>query len=160
MTSESSNIDGLTVTALDEASTTVQVASDTTRIKGAITSFITEYNKSQSLIDSLTASSTYDFGTHQSLANSLVLTRMGSDLQVSLGLTYNAIVNTFGVTFEIVPNLLPANRRLPSPSVEMEPLLPCRGTALRCALFFSKTSQCLEERIFHRQIGEGYFEVS
>ena len=56
--------------------------------------------------------------------------------------------------------LLPANRRLPSPSVEMEPLLPCRGAALRCALFFSKTSQCLEERIFHRQIGEGYFEVS
>jgi hypothetical protein len=61
---------------------------------------------------SMTASSTYDFGTSQALSNSLVLTRMGSDVQVSLGLTYNALVNTFGVTFEIVPNLI-GNRRVP-----------------------------------------------
>jgi hypothetical protein len=33
----------------------------------------------------VTASSTYDFGTNQSLSNVLTLTRMGSDLQVSLG---------------------------------------------------------------------------
>src|SRR5262249_42641637 len=59
---------------------------------------------------SITASSTYDFGSNKALANSLVLTRMGSDLQVSLGLTYNAILNTFGVSFEIFPNLLPPNR--------------------------------------------------
>jgi len=58
VTSDSSTINGLTVTALKAASTTVTVASDTTGIKGAITNFITEYNKSQSLIDSLTASST------------------------------------------------------------------------------------------------------
>lgn len=56
----------------------------------------------------LTASSTYDFGTGQSLSNSLVFTRMGSDLQVSLGINYNAIVNTFGVTFEILPNVASA----------------------------------------------------
>ena len=37
----------------------------------------------------MTAASTYDFGTSQALSNSLVLTRMGSDLQLSLGLTYN-----------------------------------------------------------------------
>jgi hypothetical protein len=52
-----------------------------------------------------TISSTYDFGTNQSLSNSLVLTRMGSDLQVSLGFTYNALQNNFGVVFEILPNL-------------------------------------------------------
>jgi hypothetical protein len=52
-----------------------------------------------------TLSSTYDFGTNQSLSNSLVLTRMGTDLQVSLGFTYNALQNNFGVVFEILPNL-------------------------------------------------------
>jgi hypothetical protein len=57
------------------------------------------------------ASSTYDFGTSQALSNSLVFTRMGSDVQVSLGITYNALQNNFGVTFEIVPNLVPPNRR-------------------------------------------------
>jgi hypothetical protein len=61
----------------------------------------------------MTASSTYDFGTNQSLSNSLVFTRMGSDLQVSLGVTYNAILNTFGVTFEIFPNLVPEAHRIP-----------------------------------------------
>jgi hypothetical protein len=54
-----------------------------------------------------TFSTTYDFGTNQShsLSNSLVFTRMGSDLQVSLGFTYNALQNNFGFVFEIMPNL-------------------------------------------------------
>jgi hypothetical protein len=60
----------------------------------------------------ITASSTYDFGSTGALANSLVLTRMGSDLQVSLGVTYNAVLNTLGVTFEIVPNLVAPSRRM------------------------------------------------
>jgi hypothetical protein len=57
-----------------------------------------------------TASSTYDFGTGQSLSNSLLFTRIGSDLQVSLGFTYNALQNSFGALFQIVPNLVPAGR--------------------------------------------------
>lgn len=61
----------------------------------------------------MTAASTYDFGTRQSIANTLLLTRIGTDLQVSIGLTYNAILNNFGFTFEIVPNLVPVNRRVP-----------------------------------------------
>jgi hypothetical protein len=61
----------------------------------------------------MTASSTYDFGTSQSLSNSLVFTRMGSDLQISLGITYNAVLNNFGVVFEILPNLVPENHRVP-----------------------------------------------
>jgi hypothetical protein len=41
-----------------------------------------------------------------------MFTRMGSDIQVSLGVSYNALQNNFGVLFNIVPNLLPANRAL------------------------------------------------
>ncbi len=59
-----------------------------------------------------TASSTYDFGTSEALANSVMFTRMGSDIQVSLGFTYNALQNNFGVLFNIVPNLLPSNKAL------------------------------------------------
>jgi hypothetical protein len=29
---------------------------------------------------------------------------------VSLGITYNAILNNFGVTFQVIPNLVPANK--------------------------------------------------
>jgi hypothetical protein len=60
----------------------------------------------------MTASSTYDFGTNQSLTNSLVFTRMGSDLQVSVGINYNAITNNFGFVFEIYPNLVPEAHRV------------------------------------------------
>jgi hypothetical protein len=61
----------------------------------------------------MTASTVYDFGTNQNLSSSLIVTRMGSDFQLSLGLTYNATTNNFGVMFEIVPNLVPPNRRMP-----------------------------------------------
>jgi hypothetical protein len=61
----------------------------------------------------VTASSVYDFGTSQAISNSLVLTRMGSDMQVSIGFTYNALQNAFGFTFEIVPNLVPPGKRVP-----------------------------------------------
>jgi hypothetical protein len=59
----------------------------------------------------MTASSTYDFGTSQALANSLVFTRMGTDLNVSLGFTYNALQNNFGFVFEIMPSLLAGRTR-------------------------------------------------
>ncbi len=58
----------------------------------------------------LTASSTYDFGNAGALSNSVLLTRMGKDLQVTVGFTFNALTDSFGAVFEIVPNLLPANR--------------------------------------------------
>src|SRR5262249_25639872 len=54
----------------------------------------------------MTVSSTYDFGTGQSLANSFIFTRMGTDLNVSIGFTYNALQNAFGFTFEVLPNLV------------------------------------------------------
>jgi len=58
----------------------------------------------------LTGASTYDFGTNLSLSNSLVITRMGSDLTVSFGFTYNALVNNFGFTLEVVPNIVSVGR--------------------------------------------------
>lgn len=54
----SSGIPGLAVTVLSKGTTTVTVASDTAKIKTVINSFITEYNKVQSIIDTQTASST------------------------------------------------------------------------------------------------------
>jgi len=51
------------------------------------------------------AGASYDFGLSQALSNSLTLTRTGSDLTVTVGVTYTAFVNTFGFQFLVVPNL-------------------------------------------------------
>jgi hypothetical protein len=64
----------------------------------------------------VTASSTYDFATFQSVSNSLVLTRVGTDLQVSLGFTYNAMQDNFGFTFEILPTIASGGGRYVGPS--------------------------------------------
>lgn len=59
ITEASSGITGLSVTALNQGATfDVVVASDTAKIKTAITDFITDYNKAQSVIDTQTASTT------------------------------------------------------------------------------------------------------
>ena len=58
LSDQSSGIDGLTVTALKTGTSTVTIASDSSTIKGAIKSFIDDYNRAQSTIDSLTSSST------------------------------------------------------------------------------------------------------
>lgn len=62
-----------------------------------------------------TGSTSYDFGSNESLSNSLVLTRVGSDLQVSLGLSYNAMQDNFGFTFEILPTLVSSSARFLGP---------------------------------------------
>jgi hypothetical protein len=51
----------------------------------------------------------YDFGIQQALTNSFSITRTGSDLTFSIGVTYNALVNNFGVQFLVVPNLVAAS---------------------------------------------------
>jgi len=60
---------------------------------------------------SMTAVVAYDFGTTEALNNTVIFTRTGSDIQVSLGFTYNSLQNNFGAILEIVPSLLPINRR-------------------------------------------------
>ena len=64
----------------------------------------------------MTGSATYDFGINQSLSNSLVVTRIGSDLTVSFGFTYNALLNNFGFTLELVPNIVAVGRMRFTPS--------------------------------------------
>lgn len=58
ITEASSSLAGLSISVLRTGSTTVEVGSDSTKIKTAINDFLTEYNKVQSLIDTQTASST------------------------------------------------------------------------------------------------------
>lgn len=58
ITEASSSISGLQVTALAEGTTTVSVTSDTSAVKTAITDFIEQFNKVQSVIDTQTASTT------------------------------------------------------------------------------------------------------
>lgn len=61
-----------------------------------------------------TGSLSYDMTTNPNVVSGMLeLTRVGSDLQVSAGITYNSTLNTVGAVFEIVPNILPANRRVP-----------------------------------------------
>lgn len=47
----------------------------------------------------------YDFGDRQNLGNSLIISRVGTDLQLSFGVNYDALRNNFGVMFEIQPIL-------------------------------------------------------
>jgi hypothetical protein len=47
----------------------------------------------------------YDFGIQQALSNTFTLTRTGSDLTFTVGFTYNALVNNFGIQFLVLPNL-------------------------------------------------------
>ena len=58
ITSDSSTVAGLSVTALAAGSVTVNVGSDTSAIKSALTSFISDYNNVQSYITTQSASST------------------------------------------------------------------------------------------------------
>jgi hypothetical protein len=71
----------------------------------AVTSSI-GYQMSRRYYMSLGAS--YDFGIQQALTNSLSFTRTGSDVTITLGFTYNALVNNFCFNFLIVPNIVSA----------------------------------------------------
>lgn len=51
-------------------------------------------------------SSTYDFGIQSALSNTIMLNRIGTDVTISLGFTYNAIVNNFGVQLTVIPNIV------------------------------------------------------
>ncbi|MEY2787199.1 MAG: hypothetical protein RLZZ34_342, partial [Verrucomicrobiota bacterium] len=70
---DNTGIDGLSIAALKVGTSTITVASDTSTIKGAVKSFIDDYNRAQSTIDSLTASSTDSTGkvTRSTLAGDI-----------------------------------------------------------------------------------------
>lgn len=54
-----------------------------------------------------TAAVMYDFGSSKTLNQTLVFNRVGKDLTVSVGVSYNSLQDNFGLIFQIVPNLLP-----------------------------------------------------
>jgi hypothetical protein len=63
-----------------------------------------------------TFSTTYDFGATGNLGNALVLSRVGSDLQVNVGFSYSPLQKNFGFTFEIFPTLAATHSGLGSSS--------------------------------------------
>ena len=91
ITEASSSIPGLTVTALKEGSTTVDVSTDAAKIKNAVTEFITEYNKAQSLISTHTASTTDADG--KVTAGILAADRDANDLASTMRKMVNAVVS-------------------------------------------------------------------
>lgn len=55
------------------------------------------------------ASTAWDFGT-KNQNYTFMLTRIGTDLRMSIGVSYNSILNNFNVQFEIIPNLIRGGR--------------------------------------------------
>jgi hypothetical protein len=54
----------------------------------------------------ITAVTAYDLGYSGSLSNTVFFTRVGADAVVSVGFTYNSIINNLGIQLNIMPNLL------------------------------------------------------
>jgi hypothetical protein len=54
---------------------------------------------------SVVGTATYDFGSNLAITNSLSFARTGTDMTVLFGVTYNALVQNFGLQFALVPNL-------------------------------------------------------
>jgi hypothetical protein len=59
-----------------------------------------------------TWSSSYNFGESQNLGQSLMITRTGSDLQVSLGLGWDPLRDNFNATFEVYPTVMGPTRHM------------------------------------------------
>jgi len=96
VTSDSSGIDGLSVAVLKTGVSTVTLASDSSTIKGAIKSFIDDYNRAQSTIDSLTSSSTDSAGkvTRSTLAGDTDANEIATKLR---GIAFNQATGLSGV---------------------------------------------------------------
>jgi hypothetical protein len=58
----------------------------------------------------MTANISYDWGTGSQF-NQLTVTRIGTDLQVSLGFYYDSVFKTFGVNFQVLPTILGPSQR-------------------------------------------------
>ncbi|MFL5339372.1 MAG: hypothetical protein ACJ8F7_04315 [Gemmataceae bacterium] len=58
----------------------------------------------------MTIASSYDFGQNHGLSNALVFTRIGTDLQFNVSVTYNPLLNNFGFSIEVLPLIAAAQR--------------------------------------------------
>ena len=81
--SDSHGIQGLEISGLTTGTSTIEVAKDTASVKAAITSFVTQYSKVQSFVDTQTASSTDADGkiTAGLLANDSTVISIASELR-------------------------------------------------------------------------------
>jgi lipopolysaccharide export system protein LptA len=74
----------------------------------------------------VTASTVWDFGNHVS-SYSLFISRMGTDVMINFGLSYNSTLSTFSIAFEILPNLARTQGRsaglFPAPLLNIDPLV-------------------------------------
>ncbi|MBI2806396.1 MAG: hypothetical protein HYX68_15560 [Planctomycetes bacterium] len=74
----------------------------------------------------LTANTIWDFGVNVQTYG-VYLTRMGTDVMVNFGINYNSTVNTFGVAFEVLPNLSRRTGRtaglFPMPLTNIDPMI-------------------------------------
>ena len=62
---------------------------------------------------SISASTVWDFGVGTQTYG-LGITRTGTDVQVTLGISYNSILQNFGLQFEIIPNIIRSQIRTSS----------------------------------------------
>ena len=73
---------------------------------------------------SVTWSSSYDFGGSRNLGQSFMITRTGSDIQVSLGIGWDPLKNNLNAAFEIYPTALGATRHMKALAPGLEQLDP------------------------------------
>ena len=151
----SSGIAGLAVTALGLGTSVVTVSADTTTTKTAITDFIAEYNKIQSIIDSQTASTTDAQGkvtagilasdnNAEDIASSLrhmvtgqVAGLSGALKQLEdLGIASNGTDNSLKLTDETKLDAALANNLVTVKSIFTD---PTNGLTTKLAAFLQKT---------------------
>jgi hypothetical protein len=75
----------------------------------------------------LSANTVWDFG-NDIRTYGFFLSRMGTDVMVNVGINYNSTLNTFGVAFEMIPNLARRTGRSAAlhpaqPNNQLDPIL-------------------------------------
>jgi flagellar hook-associated protein 2 len=155
LTEETTGIEGLSIALLKTGTSTISLASDTSAIKGAIKSFIEDYNRAQSTIDSLTSSSTDSAGkvTRSTLAGDSDANEIASKLRAisfnqATGLTgtLNSLakigIDTTGTTDQLtLENEAALDNAIANNLSELKTLFndPDKGIATKLKAYLEKT---------------------
>jgi flagellar hook-associated protein 2 len=155
LTEETTGIEGLSIALLKTGTSTISLASDTSAIKGAIKSFIEDYNRAQSTIDSLTSSSTDSVGkvTRSTLAGDSDANEIASKLRAisfnqATGLTgtLNSLakigIDTTGTTDQLtLENEAALDNAIANHLSELKTLFndPDKGIATKLKAYLEKT---------------------
>jgi flagellar hook-associated protein 2 len=155
LTEETTGIEGLSIALLKTGTSTISLASDSSAIKGAIKSFIEDYNRAQSTIDSLTSSSTDSVGkvTRSTLAGDSDANEIASKLRAisfnqATGLTgtLNSLakigIDTTGTTDQLkLENEAALDNAIANNLSELKTLFndPDKGIATKLKAYLEKT---------------------